>query len=182
MKTQKYLAKSNPLQPGVHNKESASFLDCYKNHTRAFVDYLLPMSTQLYDLRIKGTNLAEWNEEFIINEFAYNMYHQDILFLFEILDFDPRMIFDKQQKSRLNAELLYPVAWAYLRPLGTACIHMSRTRLQLYRYKFKYDHDVKSRRPFDDRTPAVLLEFNWDKKEMYPSFLEIDVAFTNKCE
>jgi len=52
---------------------------------------------------------------------------------------------------------------------------MSRTRLQLYKYKFKYDEDIKLRRPVDPRTPPVFLEFNWPKKEQYPSFLEIEV-------
>ena len=45
MKTYKYLAKSNPIQPGIANKESAQYLDCYKNFTMAPVDYLLPIST-----------------------------------------------------------------------------------------------------------------------------------------
>jgi len=53
---------------------------------------------------------------------------------------------------------MYPVAWAYLRPLGTAHIHMSRTRLQLYRYKMKNDQPGI----IDLRTPDVLLEFNWN--------------------
>lgn len=54
MDTYKYLAKSKPLQPGVANNESASFLDCHKHHTMAHPDYLLPLSTQMFDLRKKG--------------------------------------------------------------------------------------------------------------------------------
>jgi hypothetical protein len=42
----------------------------------------------------------------------------NVLFLFEILDFNPEMIFDNP--SKLTADHFYPVAWAYLRPVGTA--------------------------------------------------------------
>ena len=74
------------------------------------------------DLRIRGTNLAEWNEEFIINMHAYKLLQPETLILFEILDFNPDLIFEK--KCPLNAELLYPIAWGYLRPVGQARIHM----------------------------------------------------------
>jgi len=54
----------------------------------------------------------------VINEYAKNVLKPNILFLFEILDFNPSMIFES--KNQLNADLLYPVAWAYLRPVGSA--------------------------------------------------------------
>ena len=38
------------------------------------------------------------------------------------------------------------------------------------------------RKPFDHRTPNVLLEFNWPKKIQYPSFLEIELSFTPKSD
>lgn len=104
----------------------------------------------------------------------------NVLFLFEILDFNPKMVI--HERNLLTAEYFYPIAWAYLRPVGTAYIHMSNTRLQLYKYKFKYDEEVRRTQPFDVRTPPVLLEFNWHKKEMYPSFLEISISFTPKHE
>lgn len=72
------------------------------------------------------------------------------------------MIFEN--RKLLNADFFYPIAWAYLRPVGTAQIHLSRTRLQLYRYKFTYDEDVKMKRPYDPRIPPALIEFNWLKK------------------
>lgn len=59
---------------------------------------------------------------------------------------------------------------------------MSRTRIQLYKHKFKYDEDIKMKKPFDHRTPNVLLEFNWPKKIHYPSFLEIELSFTPKSD
>ena len=42
----------------------------------------------------------------------------NVLLLFEILDFNPELMFEN--KKLLNAEQLYPVAWAYLRPVGAA--------------------------------------------------------------
>lgn len=180
MRTYKYLAKSDASKPGIHNKESAAFIDTNKNIQRAYTDYYLPLSTQMHDLRIKGQNLAQWDEEFIINEYAHHLLNPDVLMLFEILDFNPSMIFENRQL--LDADLLYPIAWGYLRPVGTAHIHMSRTRIQLYKHKFKYDEDIKMKKPFDHRTPNVLLEFNWPKKIHYPSFLEIELSFTPKSD
>jgi hypothetical protein len=58
MDTYKYLAKSDQSKPGINNKESAGFLDTGKNFTRALTDHILPLSTQMHDLRIKGMNLA----------------------------------------------------------------------------------------------------------------------------
>ena len=49
----------------------------------------------------------------------------------------------------------------------------------MYKYKFRYDQEVKKGRFMDQRTPPVFLEFNWPKKEAYPSFLEIALSF---CE
>ena len=79
---------------------------------------------------------------------------------------------------------MYPVAWAYLRPLGKARIHMSRSRLQLYRFKFNFSKDIKKKRPFDHRTPEVFMDYNWyrSRHEKYPSFLEVDLSFVRKSE
>lgn len=180
MDTYKYLAKADSLKPGVANKESASFLDAGKHSTRALTDFLLPLSTQMFDLRIRGMNLAQWDEDFILNEYAAHLLKPNVLLLFELLDFNPRMIFEK--RHLLNADLLYPIAWGFLRPVGTAHIHVARTRIQLYKHKFKYDEEFKQRRPIDARTPPVLMEFMWPKKEQYPSFLELELSFTPKSD
>lgn len=82
----------------------------------------------------------------------------------------------------LNADNMYPIAWAYLRPVGAAQIHLARTRLQLYRYKFKYDQEIKKSKALDPRTPPVFLEFNWPYKEQYPSFLEVELSFANRSQ
>ena len=78
--------------------------------------------------------MCRWNEEFVVNEHASYICRENVIFLFEILECNTTMILENDR--RLNADNFYPVAWAYLRPLGTADIHLSRNRLQLYRYKF----------------------------------------------
>ena len=139
--TSKYLAKEERQKPGVTNIESACFMDAGKYHTQSAADYLLPLSTQMFDLRVKGMNLAQWNEDFVINQSAKYLLQPNVIILFEILDFNAEMMFESPEL--LNADHFYPIAWAYLRPVGAAQIHLSRTRLQLYRYKFKYDEEIK---------------------------------------
>lgn len=104
------------------------------------------------------------------------MLQPNVLILFEILECNPALI--AQNSKLLNKELMYPIAWAYLRPLGTAHIHLSRTRLQLYKYKMRNDSPAE----VDLRTPDVLLEFNWQRKVKYPSFLEVDLSFCNRSD
>ena len=68
LKTGKYLAKREPLKPGVTNKEHVSLIDSEGHITTKNVDFLLPMSTKFFDMRIRGHNACEWQEEFIVNE------------------------------------------------------------------------------------------------------------------
>ena len=178
LNTGKYLAKSDFKQPGVANKEATSLIDSNGVVTDKEVDFLLPMSTKFFDMRIQGKNMCQWNEEFVVNELASHICQPNVILLFEILECNTQMIIEKD--SRLNAEMLYPIAWAYLRPLGKADIHLSRNRLQLYRCKFNYDESIKQCRPFDHRTPITFMEFNWPRREKYPSFLEIDLQFVGK--
>lgn len=179
METGKYLAKKSPSKPGISNKESCALIDSEGNITNKQVDYLMPMSTRFYDMRITGQNMCRWHEEFVVNEVAPYICRPNVVLLFEILECNTTMIQEKD--PRLNADHLYPIAWAYLRPLGRADIHLSRNRLQLYRFKFNYDESVAKARPFDHRTPAVFMEFNWPRRENYPSFLEVDLQFCGRC-
>ena len=131
LNTNKYLAKSDIHDPGVTNLESVSFFKVSENQPKtamkSAVDFILPMSTKMYDLRIKGVNFCEWNESFVINEKAANLFRPNILFLFEILEFNPLLV--ASDSSLLNSEKLYPVAWTYLRPLGAASIHLDKLKL-----------------------------------------------------
>lgn len=180
LKTGKYLAKKDPLQPGVANKESVSLIDSEGTVTNKEADFLMPMSTQFFDMRVKGRNACQWNEEFVVNEAASYICQPHVIILFEILECNTQMIIEKD--SRLNADMLYPVAWAYIRPLGKTDIHLSRNRLQLYRYKFNYDESIKQSRPFDHRTPTAFMEFNWPKREKYPCYLEVDLQFVGRSK
>ena len=62
--------------PSTWNKESVATisLDLDNQMNAKFdhkeVDFILPFSTQFFDMRIKGINSCQWNEEFVINEFA----------------------------------------------------------------------------------------------------------------
>jgi len=145
---------------------------------KASADFLLPMSTKMYDLRVKGVNFCEWYEEFIINEKAPNLLKPNVIMLFEILEFNTQLVIENS--SLLNIDKLYPVAWGYLRPLGAASIHIDKVKLQLYHYKFNSDRDIKFNRPFDPRTPEVLLEFDWPNKTKFNSFLEVELTFCQK--
>ena len=81
----------------------------------------------MYDMRIKGVNYCEWNEDFVINEYASYLLKPNVVFLFEILEFSPSLVME--ESPLLTADKLYPVAWSYLRPNGTASIHLDRTKL-----------------------------------------------------
>jgi hypothetical protein len=58
--TNKYLAKSNEKVPGVANLENCSFFSLggenFENKLPKMIstDFFLPMSTSMYDLRVKG--------------------------------------------------------------------------------------------------------------------------------
>jgi len=67
---------------------------------KASADFLLPMSTKMYDLRVKGVNFCEWKEEFVINEKAVNLMKPNVVILFEILEFNPQLVV--QNSSLLN--------------------------------------------------------------------------------
>ena len=45
MNTYRYLAKSKPLEPGITNKESATYIDNKNNMRKHNTDYFLPLST-----------------------------------------------------------------------------------------------------------------------------------------
>lgn len=174
MNTGKYMAKSHPDKPGCYNREACSVMDPKGGFDKKDVDFLLPMSTRFFDMRIRGQTQCSWDESFIINEFAANIMQPNIILLFEILECNPMLI--AQNSKMLNSEFLYPIAWGYLRPLGTAHIHMSRSRLQLFKYRMLKDPAGL----IDLKTPQVLLEFQWSRRVKYPSFLEIELSFVGK--
>lgn len=94
MRTGKYLAKRNVENPGVANIESTSLIDSEGTVTNKIVDYLLPISTKFFDMRKTGRNSCDWNEEFIINEYASYICQPHVVLLFEILECNTNLIIE----------------------------------------------------------------------------------------
>ena len=51
----------------------------------------------------------------------------DVLILFELLDFSPMLLLEKPEK--LNRSNHYPIAWAYLRLSGLAQYHVGSSKV-----------------------------------------------------
>ncbi len=161
IRTGKYLAKRNPSQPAVTNRESAAVIQYAgaSSATREIdSDFVPPFATRYCDFRITGENRADYYESFMVNEPLENIYNENTVILFEILDYNVGLILNDDPALRQN---LYPVAWAYLRPLGEALIHSSTKRLQLYRYKMVPTSGLMKQDFIDPRTPMVYYDFNW---------------------
>ena len=136
-----YLAKTHKEQNGISSRETANIFQMVEEKEKTTktpfampVDFLLPFSTRMYDMRIKGVNYCEWDEEFVINEDASKIFNKNTIILFEILEFNPELVVHESPK--LNPDKLLPIAWAYLRPMGRASVHMNRLKLQLYHYQY----------------------------------------------
>jgi len=181
LNTCKYLAKPDPLKPGVYNNESASYYNSFKNHFECpRVDYFLSMSTSQYDLRPKAENYCSWYQSFSVDIKAEDFLKPNIVLLFEILDWSPSMILENSKK--LNADLFLPIAWGFLRPIGAACQHLSDSKIQLYYYKGNHTKQRRYAHEIDLRTPEALLELNWPIKKKYPSYLEVNLSFHTDFE
>jgi len=179
--TGKYLAKMNPSQNSVTYKESAAVMSyneqgCASKEIE--LDFIPPFATRYCDFRILGENRAEFYESFTINESLESLYSDNTIILFEILDYNPTLILEDSPLLRSN---MYPVAWAYLRPLGESLVHSSTKRLQLYRYKFNPTTEFSKQYVTDIRTPLVYFDFNWPIHTEYPSFLEIDISYVRSA-
>jgi jouberin len=96
-------------------------------------DILVSMATGNCDFRLEGNSFCEWNEVIKLNFPAADFFSPDLIILFELLDFNHKMLVARDH-SRLRRDLTYPVAWAYLRPMGIAKRHVGPSKLQLYRY------------------------------------------------
>ena len=81
--------------------------------------------------------------------------------------------------KELNGDYMLPIAWGYLRPVGCSNIHTGPTKVQLYRYKSTNPQFATYSKEIDPLTPDILLEFNWHRREKYPSFLDVELTFTS---
>jgi len=89
-------------------------------------EYVLPVMTKPYNMRKKKTTAPMWNE---VLYFEHNYYHflkENIVFMFELLDFP-----EKRGMQR--------IAWGFLKSVSSSGRSNTevRNRLQLYRYPSK---------------------------------------------
>ena len=90
--TCKYMAKSDAKLPGSYNRESCQVMDTTGQFESKPTDFIMPVATRFFDMRIKGQTQCSWDEQFIINELAQNILKPNVLLLFEILECNPMLI------------------------------------------------------------------------------------------
>ena len=175
LKTGKYIQKSDFSVPALyrgenytrmHHNVNTGNLDLYRSN----LDMIPPFATCPYDLREKGESYAEWNEDFYINEKASTLLNDNNIFFFEVLDYNLNF------KLNPNEDCIIPIAWGYLKPVGFSQTYMGKHKIQLYKYKFsrtKTLSDLKKRDLNFVRTPDLLYELDWIRKEKYQTFLQI---------
>ncbi len=182
IQTSRYIQKKIPDVPCfsvkeknlIINKNSAEMYEFQENA----LDYIPPFSTPPYDLREKGESYAEWNEEFIINEDAANIFNPNTVLFFEILDYNFNLPLENCSENGINK-----IAWGFLKLVGYSQTYLGNHKVQLYRYKYNRPDSYKlfqEKNKIDKRTPEILYEFNWIKKDPYPSYIEIDIRVENR--
>jgi jouberin len=177
LKTGRLLQKKNFDVPVFIKGENNILISHNKNqnnseYRESLLDCIPPFATPPFDLRVKGESFAEWNEEFIINEDAENILQTDNIIFFEILDFN---FFIESE------DYTFPIAWGYLKPVGYSQTYFGKYKIQLYKYKYKPTDQFKQmQNSVYLRTPQVLLEFNWIRKEKYQTYLEIEIKLESR--
>ena len=178
LKTGKYIQKSDFSAPAICRGENNFTMrhDLNANHlelSSSLLDIIPPFATCPYDLREKGESYAEWNEDFYINEKASALLDDNNIFFFEVLDYNLNFNLNP------NEDCIIPMAWGYLKPVGFSQTYMGKHKIQLYKYKFsrtKALADLKKRDRNFSRTPDLLYELDWIKKEKYQTFLQIGLG------
>ena len=175
LKTGKYIQKSDFSAPALSRGENYSRMQHNINTNnldlvKSNLDMIPPFATCPYDLREKGESYAEWNEDFYINEKASTLLDDNNIFFFEVLDYNLNF------KLNTNEDCIIPIAWGYLKPVGFSQTYMGKHKIQLYKYKFsrtKTLMELKKRDLDFVRTPDLLYELDWIRKEKYQTFLQI---------
>jgi jouberin len=176
LKTGRYLQKMQYEMPLFLKNEKNLVIGYDKinnNHEykESYLDFIPPFATPPYDLREKGESYAEWNEDFVINDDAGNLLSSNNIIFFEIMDFN---FFIKKD------DYTVPIAWGYLKPVGYSQTYLGKFKIQLYKYKYTPTEAFKKLGLKYARTPSVLFEFNWVKKEKYQTYLEVELTLENK--
>lgn len=178
LKTCRYLQKKNDGPTFTeydmnclieNNNESKTFL-----YSDGPLNYVCPFATAPFDLRERGECYAKWNEEFVINEDAENIWDPNNVMIFELLDFN----IDLNINEGYHEDGISRIAWGYLKLVGFSQTYTSSHKIQLYKYKFnrtpEYSKNFDMNRN-DIRIPDVLYELDWIMKEKYQTFLEIEI-------
>lgn len=198
LNTLRYIQKQN-FKEQVFSRKEKNLKVMHNSTTKDYqfieseLDYIHPFTTCPYDLRDKGEPFANWLEEFVINEDASNIFRSNTVIFFEVLDYDftsltgNQKIYNSNNKYSHNNysedDFMVPIAWGYLKPVGYSQTHLGRMKIQLYKYKYQRPADFineRSRGKAFQRTPDVLFEFNYFKREMYQTYLEIELYLENK--
>ena len=181
LQTGKYLQKSDFEVPCISRGEKNFVMNNnielgHMEFSSSVLDIIPPFATCPYDLREKGESYAEWNEDFYINEKASNLLDDNNIFFFELLDYN------LDYNLNPNEDCIIPMAWGYLKPVGFSQTYMGKHKIQLYKYKFKRTKvlsDLKKNDRNFMRTPDLLYELDWIKKEKYQTFLQIKLGLEN---
>ena len=181
LKTGKYIQKSDFSIPCISRCEKNFIMNNNKEvghmeFSSSLLDIIPPFATCPYDLRERGESYAEWNEDFYINEKASNLLDDNNIFFFELLDYNLDYTLNQ------NEECIIPMAWGYLKPVGFSQTYMGKHKIQLYKYKFRRTKQLSELKKNDRnymRTPDLLYELDWIKKEKYQTFLQIKLGLEN---
>lgn len=104
-----------------------------------------------------------------------NLLENDVLLLFELVDFSPTLLLDRPQE--LNRDSLYPIAWGYLRLSGLSKYHMKDNKIQLYKNIFDtraFDKTATGKRR-QQNVPDIYYDFLWPNKTAYEGYISVNV-------
>ena len=98
-----------------------------------------------------------------MNEDAPHLFNENVVLLFEILDFNKQLL--KDNSSLLDHNNNYRIAWGYLRLSGLAKNYIGASKVQLYKYKFHPSESVVQQLKTQyRRVPFVYYDFIYPHK------------------
>ena len=189
MLTGEYLKKTNQISVreapertkinALSHFEKLTFVSENKDCSHSDIDFIPPFATNCCDLRISGNTRAKWTDKILINEDCSSLLGPNTLILFELLDFNKKLI--TEGSKLLDSNLNYRIAWGYIRPIGTAKNHVGFSKVQLFKYKF-HPKDPTRANLFKSnrRVPYVYFDFLWPVKRKYDGYLSIQMLLVDR--
>ena len=130
------------------------------------MEFIPAFASNCCDLREAGNARARFNHQIYLNEDATAFFNENTVALFEVLDYNVKML--KDQMNKLDHELFYRIGWGYLKLNGLARNHVGISKVQMYKYKFNPTlvnyKTIQMRYP---NVPMVYYDFIWPKKVKY---------------